>query len=300
MRLDGIHHISCTTADARGNVAFYTQVMGLRLVAKSVNQDDPRHYHLFFADAEGRPGADLTFFEYRGAREGRAGDGMVHTIVHRVASADALAFWAERLEARELAVERHDGAVVFSDPEGLRHELIVNDSDDELLCAVAEDIPAEYALGGFAGVRAYAFDPARSGALLEGLLGATHTGGTRWSLRGDRRGGWIEYDRPPAARGLQGSGAVHHVAWGTTVEEHAAWDALLTGAGVPTSGIVDRHYFRSIYFREPSGVLFELADDGPGFTVDGLSVEELGTKIILPPFLEPQRAEIEAGLTPLP
>jgi glyoxalase family protein len=136
--------------------------------------------------------------------------------------------------------------------------------------------------------------------VLERLMGATARGGDTWELRGEARGGTIAYDEPPAEPGRQSAGTVHHVAWGTTVAEHPRWDDKLREAGVPTSGIVDRHYFHSIYFREPSGVLFELADDGPGFTVDGLTYEQLGSQIILPPKLEPHRAQIEQVLTPLP
>jgi glyoxalase family protein len=302
MVLDGVHHVTATTGDARANVAFYTGVLGLRLIAKTVNQDDTAHYHLFYGDEQASAGADLTFFEYRGARQGRPGDGMVHTIVHRVGSAQALDFWAARLADAGLDVARKQRALGFADPEGLRHQLVLDEASDELLKATHPQIPAEHALGGFAGVRAYASDPARSGALLEQLLGAVSIGADTWELRGERRGGFIAYDAPPsdAPTGVQGAGVVHHVAWGTTVAEHPRWQELLTGAAVPTSGIIDRHYFHSIYFREPAGVLFEIADDGPGFTVDGLSVEALGSKIILPPFLEPRREEIVARLTPLP
>jgi glyoxalase family protein len=300
VRLEGVHHVTATTGDARANVEFYTGVLGLRLVAKSVNQDDPVHYHLFYGDEEARPGADLTFFEYRGARQGRPGDGMVHTIVHRVASEDALGFWAARLEGAGLDVQRRERVVGFADPEGLRHQLVADEPRDELLSAVHPDIPPEHALGGFAGVRAFSSTPARSGIVLERLLGGVAIGADTWELRGDARGGFIAYDAPPEEPGVQGAGVVHHVAWGTTARAHPVWQDLLTHAGVPTSGIVDRHYFHSIYFHEPSGVLFEIADDAPGFTVDGLTLEELGSKIILPPFLEPRREEIVSRLTPLP
>jgi glyoxalase family protein len=300
VRLEGVHHVTATTGDARANVEFYTDILGLRLVAKTVNQDDPAHYHLFYGDEEARPGADLTFFEYRGARQGRPGDGMVHTIVHRVGAEAALDFWAARLAAAGIDVQRRERVLGFADPEGLRHQLVADEPRDELLSAVHPDIPAEHALGGFAGVRAFSSTPARSGIVLERLLGAVSIGESTWELRGDARGGFIAYDTPPAEPGVQGAGVVHHVAWGTTAAAHPVWQDMLTSAGVPTSGIVDRHYFHSIYFHEPSGVLFEIADDEPGFTVDGLTLEELGSKIILPPFLEPRREEIVARLTPLP
>ena len=300
MRLEGVHHITAITGDAPRNVDFYTRVLGLRLVAKTVNQDDPSVYHLFYADEQGRPGAELTFFEYPRAIPGRAGAGMVHRIVSRVGSEDALGFWAQRLGAEGIAHERVGDALRFADPEGLGHELAVRAAGDTPLAAEHPEIPAEFALQGFDGVRAYAPHPEHSGAVLEQLLGATALGDDRWELRGEVRGGTIAYDAPPAEPGRQSAGTVHHVAWGTTVAEHPRWEELLRGAGVRTSGIVDRHYFHSIYFREPSGVLFEIADDGPGFTVDGYSIEQLGSAIILPPQLEPERERIEAILTPLP
>jgi glyoxalase family protein len=241
----------------------------------------------------------MTFFEYPGAIPGRPGAGMIHTIAWRVGVPAALDFWAARLAAEGVDTTRDGDSLTFADPEGLRHELVV-DTTDEPLAADHPEIPAEHALQGFAGVRAYALDPQGSGALLEQLLGAAKSGEATWELRGERRGGWIAYDPAPEQHGRQSGGSVHHIAWGTTVDEHPRWQDRLAEAGVGTSGIIDRHYFHSIYFREPSGVLFEIADDGPGFTVDGLTLEELGSKTILPPRLEPHRAEIEPRLTPLP
>ena len=300
MRLEGIHHITAITGDAPRNVDFYTRILGLRLVAKTVNQDDPTVYHLFYADEHGRPGSELTFFEYPHASPGRPGAGMVHTIVWRVGSPEALAFWTARLGAEGVEVERDGDDLRFSDPEGLRHALAVMASPDAPLAAEHPEIPPEHALLGFAGVRAYTDEPQYSAPVLEELLGGRALGEGAWELRGDVRGATITYDPPPREPGRQSAGVVHHVAWGTTVAEHRHWEERLRAAGVPTSGIVDRHYFHSIYFREPSGVLFEIADDGPGFTVDGLSLEELGSAIILPPRLEPQRDRLEALLTPLP
>jgi len=296
MQLEGIHHITAITGDAPRNVDFYTRVLGLRMAAKTVNQDDPTVYHLFYADELGRPGSELTFFEYPGARAGQAGAGMVHRIVWRVGSAEALDFWASRIEG---AGRSPEGTVLFTDFEGLGHEIVVTSVADEPLAAVHPEIPSEYALQGFEGVRAYHRDPSQSAPLLESLLGARSLGEGEWDLRGSRRGSFVAYDAPPEERPRPGAGTVHHVAWGTTVAEHPHWEDRLTSAGVPTSGIIDRHYFHSIYFREPSGVLFEIADDGPGFTVD-VPLEELGSKVILPPKLEPYRTEIEAQLTPLP
>ncbi len=301
MRLEGIHHITAITGDAPRNLDFYTRVLGLRLAAKTVNQDDPSVYHLFYADERGRPGSELTFFEYPGAAPGRPGAGMVHRIVWRVGSSEAIDFWAARIAGDGLPVERDGDRLLFPDPEGLQHELAITQTADEPLRAEHPDVPDEFALQGFEGVRAYSAAPDRSAPVLEQLLGATKTNDTTWELRGEQRGSFVAYDEPPAdgERPRQGAGSVHHVAWGTTQTEHPRWHEYLTQAGVPNSGIIDRHYFHSIYFREPSGVLFEIADDGPGFTVD-VPLEELGSKVILPPQLEPHRAAIEAKLTPLP
>ncbi len=299
MTLEGIHHISAITGDAPGNVDFYTRVLGLRLVAKTVNQDDPSVYHLFYADEQGSPGAELTFFEYPGARRGRAGSGMVHSIVSSVGSTEAIEFWEHRLSAEGVATERtDDGGVRFADPEGLGHELVVSDANAPLL-ASHPDIPYDHALRGFVAVRAYSKRLDDSVAMLERVMGATALDETTWQVKGERRGGTISFDTPPAERAVQGAGTVHHIAWGTTVAEHPRWFARLHQAGWPTSSIIDRYYFHSIYFREPGGVLYEIADDAPGFTRD-LPVEALGTRIILPPWLEERREEVEAQLTPLP
>jgi glyoxalase family protein len=299
MRLEGIHHITAITGDAPRNVDFYTRVLGLRMAAKTVNQDDPSVYHLFYADERGRPGAEITFFEYPGAPPGRAGAGMVHRVVSRVSGTEALDFWAARLGDDGVATEREDNVLRFADPEGLGHELIVSAAGDEPLAAEHPDIPADFALQGFEGVRALAADPSNTAVVLERLLGATSIGGDAWELRGERRGGIYRLDAAPPGRGLPGAGTIHHVAWGTTVAEHPRWYERIQGAGVHSSPIIDRHYFHSIYFREPGGVLFEIADDGPGFTVD-VPLEDLGSKVILPPALEPHREQIEANLTPLP
>jgi glyoxalase family protein len=301
MQLDGIHHISAITGDARRNLDFYTRVLGLRMIAKTVNQDDPSVYHLFYGDEHARPGADLTFFEYPGAVPGRPGAGMVHRIVWRVGSPEAIEFWARRLTAEGIDVDRDGrGALRFADPEGLAHELVVATSADAALIAEHPEVPAEHALQGFEGVRAYSRDPDLSARLLERLMGGVRYGGEdRWELRGDRRGGWIAFDPAPAVGGRQSAGVVHHVAFATTDADMPSWIQTVTEAGIPNSGYVDRHYFHSLYFREPSGVLYELATVEPGFTVDG-PVEELGTRLILPPFLESRREEVAAGLTPLP
>ena len=297
MRLEGIHHISAITGDAPGNLDFYTRVLGMRLAAKTVNQDDPSVYHLFYADEDGRPGSELTFFEYPGSPRGRAGSGMVHRIVSRVDSEESLGFWQTRLGDEGVRTDLVDGGLRFADPEGLGHELVVSDANPALK-AVHPEVPSEHAIGGFVAVRAYTRSADRSGALLEDVLGATALGDGAYELRGERRGATITLDPPPDERPLQGAGTVHHIAWGTTVAEHPRWLEQLGGARVGATRIIDRYYFHSIYFREPSGILYEIADDGPGFTRDLL--EELGSRVILPEWLEPQRAEVEANLTPLP
>jgi glyoxalase family protein len=302
VQLDGIHHITCITGDAPRNVDFYVRVLGLRMAKKTVNQDDPTVYHLFYADDRGSPGADLTFFEYPNARPGRDGAGMIHRISFRV-GAGALDFWATRLEGEGIAVERvGDGALRFADHEGLDLELLVDDSGDEPLTAAAPDIPAEHALRGFAGARAYSADPSESAALLRDVLGfePLDPGGEReWLSRGPRRGGFYGYDQAPQERGIGGAGTVHHIAWTSEDEDIEAWDERYVAAGRHTSGLVDRFYFRSVYSREPSGVLFEIATRGPGFSADEPAAE-IGRRLSLPPKLEHLREQIEASLTPLP
>ena len=302
MRIEGLHHVTAITADAPANVDFYARVLGLRLVKKTVNFDQPDVYHLYFGDERGTPGSILTFFEFPDAARGRAGDGMIHAIQWRVGSPEALAFWEHRLQGEGIATTRDgDAALRFADPEGLAHELIADATDDTPLVAVHPEVPAELALRGFEGVRAYSANPAGSAQMLELLMGARRVGEEeRFELRGQRRGGWIAFDPAPAERGRHSAGVVHHVAWGTWDADLPSWIELVAQAGVPNSGYVDRHYFHSLYFREPGGVLYELATEEPGFLVDGLSVQELGTKVILPPFLESRRDQIEQILTPLP
>ena len=294
MNLEGIHHVTCITGNAPANVDFYTGVLGLRLVKKSVNQDDPTVYHLFYADEKGSAGSDITFFEYPGAGAGRAGAGFVHTVVWRVASSEALDFWAARL-----GVEREGDVVRFADPEGLQHELVIASVRDEPLIAEHPEIPAAVALQGFEGVRAYARNAKlRTGPFLD-AIGFERNEGTTWEARGESRGGWIEYEDAPADPGLPGAGTVHHVAWASSMEEHEAWQRRVSEAGGRPTPVIDRFWFRSIYFREPSGVLFEIATLGPGFTTDE-EPATLGEALILPPDFEHLRAEIEPVLTPLP
>jgi glyoxalase family protein len=299
MKLEGIHHITCITADAPGNVEFYVGVLGLRLVKKSVNQDDPTVYHLFYADEKGSAGSDITFFEYPGAHRGRAGAGMIHRITWRVAREEALEFWEERLRAHGVSPTRENGRLQFEDPEGLGLELAVVETMDEPLIADHPDIPAEVALGGFDSVRAYAQDPDASRRLLEETLGFEPRGESQWEVRGDQRGGFYAYDQAPAEAGVGGAGTVHHVAWASLMDEHEAWRDRVAQAGARPTPVIDRFYFRSIYFREPSGVLFEIATLGPGFTADE-PLETLGERLSLPPDYEQLRDRLEDVLTPLP
>jgi glyoxalase family protein len=268
-------------------------------VKKSVNQDDPTVYHLFYADEQGSAGADITFFEYPGAEPGRAGAGMIHTVVWRVGAAEALDFWAERLAGEGVAVERGGESLAFANPEGLRHELVVAHVPDPPLVAEHPEIPRELALQGFEGVRAFGRNPElRTKGFVE-ALGFEEAGGHAWETRAGSRGGWIAYEPAPDESGIPGAGTVHHVAWSSTMDDHEAWQRRVAEAGGRPTPIIDRFWFRSIYFREPSGVLFEIATLGPGFDTDE-DPAHLGEKLILPPAFEPLREKVEPLLTPLP
>ena len=299
MELDGIHHITCITADAPGNVEFYARLLGLRLVKKTVNFDAPEAYHLYYGDERGAPGSILTFFEFPDAGPGRAGAGMIHRLRWRVGSCDALAFWSERLQAEGIGVEhiRDADAIRFSDPEGLALELAVTRSDDAPLTAYARDIPAEHALQGFDGVRAYGAGGHHEHPILTDTMGFELLEPGEFRLAG-RRTATYGYDDPPAAVGLQGAGTVHHIAWCDRDDEHAAWRGRLAAAGERPTPVIDRQYFLSIYFREPHGVLFELATPSPGFGIDE-QPEHLGEQLRLPPQHEHLREQLEATLVPL-
>jgi glyoxalase family protein len=298
MQLEGIHHVTAITGNAPQNVDFYARVLGLRLVKKTVNQDDPTVYHLFYADEDGSPGSDITFFEYPGARRGTPGAGMVHTVAFRVASEEALDFWERRLAGEGVAADRGDGVLRLADPEGIALELRVAATPDAPLVAEHPEIPAAVALQGFDGVRAYGARPDASRALLEQTLGFRPVGDAAWEVRGSVRGGLFAYDEPPAERGAGGAGTVHHVAFATRMEEQEAWQERVARAGAQPTPIVDRFWFRSVYFREPNGVLFELATLGPGFAVDE-DPAHLGESLILPPAFEHLRDRIEPLLTPI-
>lgn len=227
--LSGIHHIS---ADATKNVLFYAGVMGLRLGKKTVNQDNPTVCHLFYADEDGSPGVDLTFFEYPGLERGRAGAGMIHRIAFRVGEVGALEFWARRLAGAGVESVVEDDRLRFEDPEGLGFELIAAASEDVPLVARHPEIPERFALQGFAGVRAFESRRGASHGFLTRALGFAPAGEDSYDSRGESRGSFYAYDAAPAARGIGGSGTVHHVAWSSTMDDHEAWrDRVILGGG---------------------------------------------------------------------
>jgi glyoxalase family protein len=298
MKLDGMHHITMITGDAQRNVEFYADVLGLRMVKKTVNFDAPEAYHLYFADEKGSPGSILTWFEFAGARPGRAGAGMVHTIRLGVASEESLDFWTERLAGKGYAAERGQRSLSFADYDGLRLELVVADDGNPPLRAEHPEVPAEHAILGVEGARAYiarGTDADRD--LLTETLGFTEIADGEYRLDGDTRHFHWGYDAA-AERGIQGAGTVHHIAWHSRDEDHAGWQERVAEAGMHVTPIIDRDYFFSIYFRQPQGVLFEIATSSPGFAVDE-DPDHLGEELRLPKQHEHLRAMLERNLTPL-
>jgi glyoxalase family protein len=297
--MSGIHHVTAIAGNALRNFDFYTRALGLRFVKKTVNFDAPDFYHLYYGDEIGNPGSILTFFEFPDAPRGRAGAGMIHRIISRVDGEQALEFWAERLAAEGIASSREPAALVFSDPEGLELELLAYDSGDPALAAAHPEIPGQHALLGFLGVRAYSANPEASHRLLTQALRFTPLiDGAGHRLKGHGREALYHYDLPPVEAPLEGAGTVHHIAWGCGDEDQPAWRERVAGEYVYPTDIIDRTYFRSIYFREPSGVLFEIATLGPGFTIDE-PAEQLGESLRLPPAHESLRGRLEQNLTPL-
>jgi glyoxalase family protein len=269
----------------------------MRMVKKTVNFDAPEVYHLYYADETGTPGGVLTFFEFPGARPGQAGAGMVHRIGWTVASEASLNFWGNRLLGEGIRAERRDDALGFHDREGLGLELVATDTGDPPLRAAAEDIPAEHALLGFAGVHAFSAQSEATAKVLTDLLGFK-ADGERFRHPSPGRQATYDIDPPPSTSPIQGAGSVHHVAWASADDDHGDWHTTLVGAGVQPTPIIDRTYFRSIYFREPSGVLFEIATLGPGFDVDE-PMESLGEALVLPERYEVMRPWLEKNLTPI-
>jgi glyoxalase family protein len=296
VQLAGLHHITMITGDARRNVDFYAGVLGLRLVKKTVNFDAPDAYHLYFGDEQGSPGSILTWFEFAGAPRGRAGLGMIHTLQLGVASQASLDFWADRLERAGHATTRGGGSLRFEDYDGLALELVVTDQPP--LRAEHPEIPAEHAIASLEGARAYSEYAGVPEAVLTEVLGFTHLGSGAYELAGtDRRFRWA-YDPAPDASGRQGAGTVHHIAWATPDDDQPAWQQRIRAAGAYVTPVRDRDYFRSIYFREPRGVLFEIATLGPGFAVDE-DPGHLGEELRLPKQHEHLRPRLESTLTPV-
>jgi glyoxalase family protein len=288
MELTGLHHVTAVTARAADNLRYYTETLGLRLVKKTVNQDDVSAYHLFYADAEGRPGTEVTFFDWADSPPNRAGTREIARIGLQVANRDALRWWQAKLGGEITEVSGHE-TLAFTDPEGQRLALVDGGRNS--------DNSAILGLGPITLVVEEA-DP--TAELLTNLMGFRVT--TREGQLLVFRSAAAEVhviERPDLRAARQGFGGVHHVAFRTpNAEEQLAWQSKLHTAGVPTSGVIDRYYFKSLYFREPNGILFEIATDGPGFAIDE-SPATLGQRLSLPPFLESRRATIEAGLRPL-
>jgi glyoxalase family protein len=314
MQLTGIHHLTAISAKPRENLAFYTGLLGMRLVKKTVNQDDVSAYHLFYADGNANPGTDLTFFDFPAAPERRGTNSISRTGL-RVAGEKSLGFWRDRLKqagAHVGDVVEVDGrrTLPFEDGEGQR--LVLGDDGGAGSSSPWErsPVPAEHQIRGLGPIVLNVHDLARTAQVLTGVMNmrrardyaapdasapiqvfAMGEGGPAAELH------VIEGKDLQEAR--QGAGGVHHVAFRTPDEaQYHAWARRLNELGIRNSGEIDRFYFRSLYFREPNGILFEIATDGPGFATDE-PMETLGEKLALPPFLEPRRAQIEAGLKPI-
>lgn len=319
MQLAGIHHLTAITANARGNHDFYTQTLGLRLVKRTVNQDDVSAYHLFYADGKGTPGTDITFFDWPAAPERRGTHSIVRT-GFRVANDQSIAYWADRLQklgVRHHPVIQRDGRATLEleDPEGQRLTLVADDGRLEADPWERSPVPAEHQIRGLGPITISVPDLAPTDAILQQVMNfravrqytaaASSGDGTQSTYHVYEMGEGgpaaelhvaVENSLRPAS---SGAGGVHHVAFRVpTFAEYDQWYARLREFRIPSSGPVDRFYFKSLYFREPNGILFELATDGPGFHADE-PIETMGERLSLPPFLEPQRATIEAGLKPL-
>jgi glyoxalase family protein len=312
MQLTGIHHLTAVTADAPGNHHFYTQGLGMRLVKKTVNQDDTSAYHLFYADALASPGSDLTFFDWPVGRERRGTHSIVGTGL-RVAGEASLHWWAARFAQTGVShgkVRERGGRLVldFEDPEGQRLSLVDDGGTGEGHPWARSPVPAEHQIRGLGPITISVPDPGPTDAILTSLMAMRRAREFRHDARTVHvyemgAGGpaaelhvRVEPDLPPAQ---PGAGGVHHVAFRTPDEaSYRACAERLRALRVPSSGPVDRFYFQSLYFREPNGILFEIATDGPGFATDE-PLESLGEKLALPPFLEDRRDSIERNLKPL-
>ena len=291
MRLDGLHHVTGITADIATNLDFYGRLLGLRLVWQGVNADDPEMRHIAYGDERGSPGSIVTFFDMPGVARGRPGAGMVHRLALRVADEDALDFWERRLARAGVASDRVADRLVFADPEGLGLELVIDDGEDEPLVAAAADVDGHVAIRGMHAVRAYSADAARSSPVIGDVLGMEPRGEGRWLARGEGRHGLVIYDQAPADAGIMGAGTMHHVAFAIRDGESGAWRDRLVAARLRPTPVLDRRMFKSVYFREPSGVLFELATDQPGFVFE--PPDHLGESLVLVGDLESRREELE-------
>lgn len=300
----GLHHVTCIAGDAQENLDFYTRVMGLRLVKKSINQDAPDTYHLFFADAAGSPGTDLTFFPWPGMGPGRPGHGLSNEVSFAVAkgSLDWWKVWLKDHGVVVMAVEMRFGerTIPFADPHGLAMALVEVDAPRTTVAWEKSSVPAQHQLRGFHAVRTWERDIEPTVKLLTGPMGLTKVGEEggwhRFGVKGGS-GTLIELKAfPDEQRGSWGVGSIHHVAWRVTDNAHeVAVREAVRRHGINTTEQIDRFWFTSVYFKEPGGALFELATDGPGFGRDE-DPAHLGEKLVLPPWFEPKRAEIEAGL----
>jgi glyoxalase family protein len=315
IEIQGIHHVTAISGDASGNVRFYTQALGLRMVKKTVNQDDVKAYHLFYGDETGSPGTEVTFFDWPHSPQTLPGAGTIAPIALRVPGPGALAWWEGRLDHLGIghgSIEERDGHGVlpFADPEGQLLELVDDGGAPGGRPWARSTVPAEHGITGIHDVTINSAAPEGTEAVLTRLMGFRRAsvtdlaqGAGTVTVYETGQGGPGAQVRVIAPRGgaigLAGIGGVHHVAYRTpNDEEHREWRARIVASGLQVTPVIDRFYFRSIYFREPGGALFEIATDGPGFASDE-SVETLGERLALPPFLEPLRAEIEAGLRPI-
>jgi len=305
--LSGIHHVTAISADPESNLAFYSTVLGLRLVKVTVNFDDPSAYHLYYGDAQGTPGTVLTFFIWPGAPAGRMGTGLINAVALAIPR-QSLGYWVQRLLEHDIAFDgpaaRFDERVLtFRDPDGLVIELVTRAGGVASRPWMASPVPAEDAIVGVAGVTFWVADAQPSAAFLASTLGVQmgRAEGSTQRFSFTTSGDVVDVRAVPGFwSGHVAAGNIHHVAWrAADVEVQAAWSARLLEAGVDVTPVRDRHYFSSIYFSEPGGVLFEIATDGPGFTVDEPE-EELGERLMLPPRLERHRTEIESMLPPFP
>ncbi len=298
MKVDGFHHVTAIAADIDANLEFYGRLLGLRLVWQGVNADDPEMRHIAYGDERGSPGSLVTFFDMPGVMRGRPGAGMVHRLLFRVASEEALDFWERRLARAGVPRDRLADRLAFSDPEGLGLELVLDDGEDEPLVTQAPEVDRQVAIRGIDAVRAYSADPTRSAPAFGEVLGMEPEGGERWLARDERRHGLVIYDAAPAQQGIMGAGTVHHVAFTIRDGEQASWRSHVATAGLRPTPVLDRKMFKSVYFREPSGVLLEVATDQPGFVFE--PPEHLGESLVLIGDLEHRRAELERRFPLLP